>query len=75
MRFSLITNKILNSHDHSQRLLVPSLASFDYLLKIEEMEEVENIETIFAKLRNAQKIDSVIKLDVNKIKEKESFLF
>ncbi|MFY0628127.1 MAG: IPExxxVDY family protein [Reichenbachiella sp.] len=75
MRYSLITNKILNSQDQIQRHFIPSLSSFDYLLKIEELEEVENIEVTFKKLRNAKNIDSIIKLDINKIKEKESFLF
>lgn len=75
IRYSLVSNKILNSHGHLIRHLAPSLGHFDFLLKIEELEKIDSIEATFVKLRNAPRIDSIAKLDVLNIKEKESLLF
>lgn len=74
-RFTLITNKVLAQTAMTQKLFVPSLGTFDFLLKIEEFEETSDLEILFTTLRRSEKIDSIVKLDVNKIKEKESFLF
>ncbi|UXP31280.1 IPExxxVDY family protein [Reichenbachiella agarivorans] len=75
LKFSLLSNTLITGPMATQKLLVPSLGSFDYLLKIEELEEISDLDVIFNQLRNTDKIDSLVKLDVNKIKEKESFLF
>ncbi|MGL1889428.1 MAG: IPExxxVDY family protein [Reichenbachiella sp.] len=74
-RFSLIPNLVVTQNSKTQKNFVPSLGTFDYLLKIEEFEEASDLNSIFSKLRNAPKVDSIVKLDVSKIKEKESFLF
>ena len=74
-RFTLLTNKVVAENTLTQKLFVPSLGTFDYLLKIEEFEETSDLEMLFTALRRSEKIDSIVKLDVNKIKEKESFLF
>lgn len=74
-RFTLLNNKVLANTAMTQKLFVPSLGTFDYLLKIEEFEETSDLEILFATLRKSEKIDSIVKLDVKKIKEKESFLF
>lgn len=74
-RFTLLTNKVLTETTKTQKLFVPSLGTFDFLLKIEEFEETSDLEILFTALRRSEKIDSIVKLDVNKIKEKESFLF
>ncbi|PIB34811.1 hypothetical protein BFP72_05025 [Reichenbachiella sp. 5M10] len=75
MRFSLLSNTLITGQTATQKLLVPSLGSFDYLLKIEEFEEDSDLDTIYSQLRGVDTLDSLVKLDVNKIKEKESFLF
>ncbi|MBU2913756.1 MULTISPECIES: IPExxxVDY family protein [Reichenbachiella] len=75
LRYALLSNVLIPGPTGTQKLLVPSLGTFDYLLKIEEFEEASDLSTVFTQLRNAAKIDSLVKLDVNKIKEKESFLF
>lgn len=74
-RFTLLANKVLTETAMTQKLFVPSLGTFDFLLKIEEFEETSDLEMLFAALRRSEKIGSIVKLDVNKIKEKESFLF
>jgi hypothetical protein len=74
-RFSLLTNKVVVVNSVTQKLFIPSLGAFNYLLKIEEFEETSDVEEIFTQLRKAEKIDSIVKLDVKKVKEKESFLF
>ncbi len=74
-RFTLLTNKVVTDTAITQKPFVPSLGTFDYLLKIEEFEETSDLEVLFTALRRSEKIDSIVKLDVNKIKEKESFLF
>ncbi|MEP2023674.1 MAG: IPExxxVDY family protein [Reichenbachiella sp.] len=74
-RFTLLANKILTETAMTQKLFVPSLGTFDFLLKIEEFEETSDLELLFTALRRSEKIDSIVKLDVKKIKEKESFLF
>lgn len=74
-RFTLLANKMVTETTMTQKLFVPSLGTFDFLLKIEEFEETSDLEMLFTALRRSEKIDSIVKLDVNKIKEKESFLF
>ncbi|SMD37296.1 hypothetical protein SAMN04488029_3335 [Reichenbachiella faecimaris] len=74
-RFTLLANKVLTETAMTQKLFVPSLGTFDFLLKIEEFEETSDLELLFTALRRSEKIDSIVKLDVKKIKEKESFLF
>lgn len=74
-RFTLLANKVVTETAMTQKLFVPSLGTFDFLLKIEEFEETSDLEILFSALRRSEKIDSIVKLDVNKIKEKESFLF
>lgn len=74
-RFTLLTNKVLTETTKTQKLFVPSLGTFDFLLKIEEFEETSDLDMLFTALRRSEKIDSIVKLDVKKIKEKESFLF
>lgn len=74
-RFTLLNNKVIAENTMTQKLFVPSLGTFDFLLKIEEFEETSDLEILFSALRKSEKIDSIVKLDVNKIKEKESLLF
>lgn len=74
-RFTLLNNKVIAESTMTQKLFVPSLGTFDFLLKIEEFEETSDLEILFGALRKSEKIDSIVKLDVNKIKEKESLLF
>ena len=74
-RFTLLTNKVVANNSITQKLFIPSLGAFNYLLKIEEFEETSDVEGIFAQLRKAEKIDTLMKLDVKKVKEKENFLF
>ncbi|MEO9801820.1 MAG: IPExxxVDY family protein [Reichenbachiella sp.] len=74
-RFTLLNNKVVAQSTLTQKLFVPSLGTFDFLLKIEEFEETSDLEMLFVALRKSEKIDSIVKLDVDKIKEKESFLF
>lgn len=75
LRYTLLSNTLISGPTKTQKLLVPSLGHFDYLLKIEEFEENSDLKEIYAQLRNALKIETMVKLDVNKIKEKESFIF
>lgn len=74
-RFTLLNNKVVAESAMTQKLFVPSLGTFNFLLKIEEFEETSDLEVLFVALRKSEKIDSIVKLDVNKIKEKENFLF
>ncbi|MDP4680962.1 MAG: IPExxxVDY family protein, partial [Cyclobacteriaceae bacterium] len=57
-----------------QVIFVPSLKTFDYILKIESDNVNPSINDIFNTIRSLSQIQSVLKLDVNKIKEKEYFL-
>ncbi|MEO9966889.1 MAG: IPExxxVDY family protein [Reichenbachiella sp.] len=74
-RFTLLNNKVVADNAMTQKLYVPSLGTFDYLLKIEEFEETSDLDMLFTALRRSEKIDSIVKLDVKKIKEKDSLLF
>ncbi|WP_162555716.1 IPExxxVDY family protein [Reichenbachiella versicolor] len=75
IRYSLVSNKVLVDSSQRFKPLLPTLAHFDYLLKVEVFEEVEDVKDVFMRLRDAEKIDSILKLDVRKIKEKESLIF
>ncbi len=74
-RFTLLDNRILGSAGALRMLFAPSLWVFDFLLKIEECEDTLGLGMLFKGLREADKIASIVKLEVSKIKEKESFLF
>jgi hypothetical protein len=74
-RFTLLANKVVIDKLTTQKLLIPSLGNFDYLLKIEEFDETSELESMFSELRKCDKITSIVKLDIGKIKEKESLLF
>lgn len=76
-RFTLLTNKILSDKNEitTQKLLIPSLGTFDYLLKIEEFDETSDLDIIYSNLRNSAAITMLMKFDVSKVKEKESLLF
>ena len=75
VRFSLVSNKILTSHGQFRRALIPSLSHFNFFLKIEELEEIDDREKVFSRLRNAKKIDSIVKIDIQKVKEKDALIF
>lgn len=75
LRYTLLANTLVSGPTKTQKLLVPSLGHFDYLLKVEEFEENSDLREVYSQLRNAEKVDTMVKLDVNKIKEKESFIF
>ncbi len=59
----------------SNKIFVPSQSQFDYLLKIETDEGEDAINKLFLNIRKSDKIQSILKLDINKIKEKEYLLF
>ena len=72
--FFLIKNKLEEEIEGEQVIFVPSLKTFDYILKIESDNVNPSINDIFNTIRSLSQIQSVLKLDVNKIKEKEYFL-
>lgn len=74
-RITLIFNQVYSSLPLTQKLFVPSLGTFDYLLKIEDLEDTSDLNDTFAKIRASDKIDSIVKLDILKVKEKESLIF
>lgn len=74
-RITLIDNQVISELPLTQKLFVPSLGTFDYLLKIEDLEDTSDLNETFAKIRTSDKIDSIVKLDILKVKEKESLIF
>ncbi|MFY0652710.1 MAG: IPExxxVDY family protein [Cyclobacteriaceae bacterium] len=70
----LIKNKLEEEIDGEQAIFAPSLKTFDYLLKIESDDSISSLDDIFNSIRSVNQIQSVLKLDVKKIKEKEYFL-
>lgn len=75
IRYSLISNRVDGGDGRAFMPLLSALSHFDYFLKIEVLEEVEDLNSIYGKLREAARIDSILKLDVKKVKEKESLIF
>lgn len=73
--YYLINNRLITDLPENPALLAPSLKSFDYILKMETETGEEEVENLFSQIRTAENIDMIVKLDVNKIKEKENFLF
>ena len=74
-RYTLIWNKAWGTAGAGHKVFLASLSQFDYLLKIEEYESTLDLSSIIDSLRKAQRIDTMMKLDVGKIKEKESLIF
>jgi hypothetical protein len=71
--FFLIKNRLEEEIEGEQVIFAPSLNTFDYILKIES-DNNPFINDIYAGMRGVAHIQSVLKLDVTKIKEKEYFL-
>jgi hypothetical protein len=72
--FFLIKNKLEEEIEGEQVIFAPSLKTFDYILKIESGNADPSLNDIYNSIRSVSQIQSVLKLDVNKIKEKEYFL-
>ncbi len=72
--FYLIKNKLEEEIEGEQVIFAPSLKTFDYILKVESDDDSAPINEIYNAVRTADQVQSVLKLDVNKIKEKEYFL-
>lgn len=72
--FYLIKNKLEEEIEGEQVIFAPSLKTFDYILKIESDNNNPSVNDIYNAVRSVSQIQSVLKLDVNKIKEKEYFL-
>ena len=71
----LIKNTLELDNSINQKFFIPSMWSFDYILKIETEDNQPISDDLFMQIRKTDKIQSILKLDVNKIKEKEYFLF
>ncbi len=74
-QFYLIGNRLVGEENNGHVLLAPSLKSFDYLLKVETENEEEEVNSIYSMIRNAVNVESIVKLDVIKVKEKDNFFF
>ena len=70
----LIKNKLEVEIEGEPITFAPSLNTFDYLLKVESENGDTAINSIYDSIRSIGQIQSVLKLDVSKIKEKEYFL-
>ena len=75
LNIHLLRNSLDQSKQIEQKLFIPSLQNFDYILKIEAEDEASFLDDFFLAIRKSKHIQSIVKLDVNKIKEKEYFLF
>lgn len=75
LRVYLIKNALEKNYKTTQKLFIPSMSNFDYILKIETEDDQTFLDDFFLSIRKSDKIQSILKLDVNKIKEKEYFLF
>lgn len=71
----LVRNFLDQSKKIDQKLFIPSLSHFDYILKIEAEDDLSFLDEFFLAIRKSNQVQSIVKLDVNKIKEKEYFLF
>lgn len=74
-RCFLINNRLVLDNSEEKNLLAPSLRDFDYVFKLESAENSDQVDQLFAGIRKAENVMSVVRLDVNKVKEKEYFLF
>lgn len=69
----LLKNKALNT---SQQLayLIPELRNLDYFLLVQDQTQQTNISTFMDQLAKNPYIQSVVRLDISKIKSKENLL-
>ena len=74
-QYYLVGNRLVGDENNGHVLLAPSLKTFDYLLKVETENEEEEVSSIYSLIRNAVNVESIVKLDVSKVKEKENFFF
>lgn len=74
-QYYLISNRLVGGENDKHVLLAPSLKNFDYFLKMETENPDEEVSSIYSFIRNAINVESIVKLDVNKVKEKDNFFF
>lgn len=69
----LLKNKSLNS-SHQLAYLIPELRNIDYFLLVQDHTEQTNIATFVEALSKNAFVQSVVRLDISKIKSKENLL-
>lgn len=60
---------------HSQIHLIPELKNFDYLLKIDEIDDHYDIDSLITKLSNLKNISTIHLADIDQIKSINNLIF
>jgi hypothetical protein len=71
----LLKNKLISTQNGSSQYLIPDLSRFDYLLKIKNVVEDHWAEKIYERVREAKIADYVMKIELDRVKQKENLLF
>ena len=72
--YTLLRNKLVKGNTKSQ-LLLPELHQFDFLLKLSSQVVDFAIDPLISAIKDIPAIDYLVKLDVDKIKQKENLLY
>lgn len=71
----LLKNRLLSTQNGSNQYLIPDLSRFDYLLKVKNAVEDHWAERIYEQIREAKIADYVMKIELDRIKQRENLLF
>ena len=75
VRVLLLRNKLLISNSRMNQYFIPELQRFDYLIQMKTETAEPNVNQVIEKARSIPLIQYVMKLDTDKIKNKENLLF
>lgn len=73
--YHLLKNKLSVSNNLKNQYLLPELKEFDFFIKLESAVEEFNIDDLISSLKKIKIITYLVKLNVDKIKQKENLLF
>jgi len=74
-QYNLLKNRLEHSNDPAVKFVLNELQQFDYLLKIENLLDDFDLDSLISSVRNINSIDYLVKLDTKNLKNKENLLF
>lgn len=75
VRVLLLRNKLLSSNSKLNKHLIPELQQFDYLIQFKTEMDEPTVNEVLDIARSIPLVQYVMKLDIEKIKQKENLLF
>jgi hypothetical protein len=73
--YELIKNRLLESNHLSMKYFLPELPQFDFFLKLASQLPDFNVNELISSIREIPLVDYIVRIDINKLKQKENLLY